>query len=632
MDGTATVLLTGATGYIGGRLLRRLEDGGHNVRCLARHPEKVTVRKPTTEVVPGDCLDEPSLGAALAGVHTAYYLVHSMASGSDFAELDHRAAANFGSAAKAAGVARIVYLGGLVGDAGSLSAHLKSRAETGDTLRQSGVPVIEFRASIVIGAGSLSFEMISALVERLPAMVCPRWVDTPTQPIAVDDVLTYLELALDVPDSRDHVFEIGGPQVVSYADMMREYARLRGLRRLLIPVSVLTPHLSGMWLALVTPAQARVGRALVEGLKNATVVRSPAAREAFPAVSPMPLQAAFTRAIEEGFTARRKLDTRSAVVDVPPALAFAPVRRIGGASGWYFGNLLWRTRGWLDLAFGGTGMPRHRRHPDECESGDLIDGWKVEHYEPDRHLRMSAGLRLPGRGWLEFEVTPIDGGTRSLIRQTASFDPRGVLGRAYWYAVLPIHSVLFRGLLRRITQIAERDLPRSTTSLFAYRSILTARAADVFRWHERPEALVDLMPKGLARIESRTGGLRDGGRVTLSVGLGPARMYVEARHFGYIAGLQFCDEQVRGPFKLWRHTHRTEALDPWHTLYEDRVEYAVAGGPRLNRVVEVLLRPLLTAAFASRHRVVRARTAAARIGRKRHRIDSFPALQRNRPR
>ena len=451
MDGR--VLLTGATGYIGGRLLRQLEEDGRTVRCLARQPARVASTRPTTEVVQGDCLDEASLDRALAGVQSAYYLVHSMAGRSDFADADRLAAARFGQAAARAGVRRIIYLGGLGANAGSLSTHLKSRAETGAVLRESGVPVIELQASVVIGAGSLSFEMIQALVERLPVMVCPRWVATLTQPIAIDDVLAYLAAALDLPESGSTVFEIGGPEVVSYGDMMREYARLRGLRRLLLPVPLLTPRLSGLWLGLVTPAQARVGRALVEGLRNRTVVRSPAARETF-RIEPMPLRAAFLKAIEEGAAARQRVDTRTMVVDVPPDKAFAPVRRIGGATGWYFGNLLWLMRGWLDRAVGGAGIARGRRDPEVCEAGDVIDGWTVEAYEPDRRMRLSSGMKLPGRGWLEFEVTPFDDGRRSTIRQTATFDPHGLLGRVYWYAVLPIHGVLFRGMLERIARRA----------------------------------------------------------------------------------------------------------------------------------------------------------------------------------
>jgi uncharacterized protein YbjT (DUF2867 family) len=451
----ADILITGTTGYIGGRLLRHLEAGGRAVRCMARTPERVTPGRPTTEVVRGDCLDEASLDRALDGVSSAYYLVHSMAAGSHFAELDRRAAGNFGKAAARAGVRRIIYLGGLADDIGSLSTHLKSRAETGEALRAAGVPVIEFRASIVIGAGSLSFEMIRSLVERLPVMVCPRWVDTRTQPIAIDDVVAYLTAALDRPHSASQLFEIGGPHVVSYGDLMREYARLRGLRRLLLPVPVLTPQLSGLWLALVTPAQAQVGRALVEGLRNASIVRSPAARNAF-SIDPVPLRTAFQRAVAEAGAAGWKTDRREVIVNVPATQAFAPVRRIGGATGWYFGNQLWKIRGWADRWLGGVGMTRGRRDLEHCEVGDVIDGWTVEAYEPDRLMRLSADMKLPGRGWLEFEVLRIDGGRRSRIRQTATFDPRGLLGRLYWIAVLPLHALIFRGLLRHIARRAER--------------------------------------------------------------------------------------------------------------------------------------------------------------------------------
>ena len=451
------ILLTGASGYIGGRLLRRLEEDGRTVRCLTRHPARLTAIGPNTEVVEGDCLNEASLDRALAGVHSAYYLVHSMGGRSDFVDADRRAADNFGRAAARAGVRRIIYLGGLTGDNGPLSTHLKSRAETGDVLRASGVPVVELRAAIVIGAGSLSFEMIHALVERLPVMICPRWVATLTQPIAIDDVLAYLEAALDLPHNGESaIFEIGGPEAISYGGMMREYARLRGLRRLLLPVPLLTPHLSGLWLALVTPAQARVGRALVEGLKNSTVVRSQTARDVFQ-IRPMPLREGLQRAISESARARRKIDTRTTEVDVPPAQAFAPIRRIGGATGWYFGTWLWQARSVLDRMLGGAGMRPGRRDPEQCVENDLIDGWTVEAWEPNQRLRLSAGLKLPGRGWLEFEVMPIDAGRRSIIRQTATFDPRGILGRAYWYAVLPLHGLMFRGMLKRIAERAERN-------------------------------------------------------------------------------------------------------------------------------------------------------------------------------
>jgi uncharacterized protein YbjT (DUF2867 family)/ligand-binding SRPBCC domain-containing protein len=450
---SASILLTGATGYIGGRLLRRFEEGGRAVRCLVREPARLRATKSETQIAQGDCLDEASLDRALAGVHSAYYLVHSMGGGSDFAEVDRRAADNFGRAAARAGVRRLIYLGGLTGNAPSLSTHLKSRAETGDILRASGVPVVEFRASIVIGAGSLSFEMIQALVERLPVMICPRWVATPTQPIAVDDVLAYLVAALDLPhDGGSPIFEIGGPEVVSYGDMMREYARLRGLRRWLVPVPLLTPHLSGLWLRLVTPAQARIGRALVEGLRNPTVVRSTAAPDTFP-IEPMPLRQALINAIR---------------------------------------------------------------------------------------ARASGGDRPVG------------------------------------------------------------------LELFTHRSVVHGRAEDVFQWHERPEALKDLTPLGrLIRIESQTGGVRDGGRVRLSFGIGPLRVFSEARHFDYVRGEQFSDEQVKGPFKIWRHTHRIKPLGAEVSLYEDRIEYALPGGPMVNRLARPIIRRLLAWFFSRRHQIVR---------------------------
>jgi len=600
-----TILLTGASGYVGSRFLRVLEEGGCEVRCLAREPERVTPRRVTTEIVAGDCLNEASLVAAMDGIDQAYYLVHSMASGPGFAALDRRAASNFGRAAARAGVRRIIYLGGLGDSSASLSTHLKSRVETGEALRDAGVPVVEFRASIVVGAGSLSFEMIRALVERLPVMICPKWVDTRTQPIAIDDVLAYLRAALHLPDGRGGIFEIGGPEVVSYGDMMREYAALRRLRRFFVSVPVLTPRLSGLWLGLVTPAQARVGRALVEGLRNPTVVRSPATRETFE-IRPMPLRDAFRRAIDENAAAQYKIDTRAVTVDAPPAEAFAPIRRIGGATGWYCADALWRLRGWLDRWGGGVGMPRLRRDPDDCVVGDVIDGWCVEAYEADRLLRLSAGLKLPGRGWLEFRVEPLHGGACSLIRQTAIFDPRGVAGRLYWYGVLPLHALVFRGLLRRI---AERAAPRAApaqVSTFTYGSIIGAPVAEVFRWHEQPGALAALTPSRLVRIEQQEGGIRDGGRVTFSIGVGSVRMRWVLRHYGYIACRRFCDEQVRGPFAVWRHAHSFEPIGASQALYQDRVEFTVGRGGVLNRIAAGVLRPVLTLVFASRHRVVRA--------------------------
>jgi len=472
--GAPLVLLTGATGYVGGRLLSELEARGVRVRCLARRPEFVRARVgPGTEVVAGDVRDAEALARAMAGVATCFYLVHSMSEGSRFAEEERLSAERFGAAARAAGVTRIVYLGGLAhGD--DLSEHLKSRIEVGRVLAASGVPVIEFRASIIIGSGSLSFEMVRSLVERLPVMLTPRWVRTQAQPIAIEDVIAYLVAALEAPPEVRGVFEIGGAERVSYAEIMRAYAEARGLRRWLIPVPVLTPRLSSLWLTLITPLYARVGRELIEGVRNETVVRDPAALAAFP-VRPRGIRAAIERALrnedrdfaltrwsdalsESGPATHRSfgsriVDSRSARVACSPDQAFAPIRRIGGARGWYYGNLLWRLRGLLDRFVGGPGLRRGRRDPETLAPGDALDFWRVEACEPGRRLRLAAEMRLPGRAWLQFDLEP--DGDHTVIRQTALFDPLGLAGLLYWYALYPLHELVFSGMLRAIARRAE---------------------------------------------------------------------------------------------------------------------------------------------------------------------------------
>ena len=470
------ILLTGATGYVGGRLWARLERDGRRLRLMTRRPGQLAAQvAPSTEVVRGDVKEPASLRAALAGVNTAYYLVHSMASGTDYREADRRGAEAFGAAARAAGVRRIVYLGGLGHDA-DLSGHLASRQEVGRVLAGSGVATLELRASIVVGSGSTSFEMVRALVDRLPVMVTPRWVGTLTQPIAIEDVLEYLVEAADLDLEGGRVVEIGGADRVSYGDLMREYARQRGLRRAMIPVPVLSTRLSSLWLGLVTPVYARVGRELVEGLRNETVVRDPAAAELF-RVRPRGAREAIARALvneDREFAATRWSDalssgpgprafggasvgsrlvnSRTARVPVPPEAAFAPIRRIGGRQGWYYADALWRLRGLLDLPFGGAGTRRGRRDPERLLPGDTVNFWRVEEVEPNRRLRLSAEMTLPGRAWLQFEVEPDDGG--SVIRQTAVFDPVGVLGRLYWYSVWPLHGLVFRGMVRGIARAA----------------------------------------------------------------------------------------------------------------------------------------------------------------------------------
>jgi uncharacterized protein YbjT (DUF2867 family) len=441
------VLIAGATGYVGGELLKRLLDAGYAVRCLARRPEALRAKAlPGLEVVEGDVLNSASVRAAMTGVGSAYYLVHSMGSTQSFEEQDRTGAQNFANAAREAGVRRIIYLGGLGHSTDQLSAHLRSRQEVGEILRSAGVPVIEFRASVVIGSGSLSFEMIRALVERLPVMIAPRWVSVDAQPIAIADMLAYLLAALDYPVASSNIFEIGGSDRVSYGGLMREYARQRGLRRLVISVPFLTPRLSSLWLGLVTPLYVRVGRKLIDSIRHSTVVEDPSALTEF-GIRPYGFREAISAAINAD-TRHLKIDSRMIHVNASQADAFAPIRRIGGAGGWYYANWMWQLRGWMDKLVGGVGMRRGRRDPDSLCVGDVVDCWRVEAIEPDHLLRLVAEMKLPGRASLEFEVTRDS--TGSVIRQTASFDPLGLLGRIYWYSVLPFHHYVFRGMLQGI--------------------------------------------------------------------------------------------------------------------------------------------------------------------------------------
>jgi uncharacterized protein YbjT (DUF2867 family) len=473
VDAGTKILLTGASGYVGGRLLKALEGRGERVRCLARRPEFLRPRVgASTEVVQGDVLDLESLRWALEGVDVAYYMVHSMGSLGDFEEEDRRAAENFAAAAREAGVRRIVYLGGLGREPG-LSRHLRSRHQVGRVLRESGVDTVEFRASIIIGSGSLSFEMIRALVEKLPVMITPRWVSERAQPLAIEDLIEYLVAALDFEVEGSAIYEIGGADRVSYMEIMKEYARQRRLKRFMIRVPVLSPRLSSLWLGLVTPLYARVGRELIDSVRNATVVNDEAAASAF-ALRPRGIGEAIERALanedrelaetrwsdalSSGATSSwggtkfgsRIVDSRSASVLVSPAEAFRPILRIGGDVGWYYGDFLWRLRGFLDLLVGGVGVRRGRRDPEQLAPGDTVDFWRVECYEPDGLLRLYAEMKLPGRAWLQFEVSGIEDG--AVLRQTAIFDPLGLAGLIYWYGLYPIRKLVFSGMLRGIVR------------------------------------------------------------------------------------------------------------------------------------------------------------------------------------
>jgi uncharacterized protein YbjT (DUF2867 family) len=409
----------------------------------------------------------------MAGVDTAFYLVHALASGGDLWREETEAARNFATAAESAEIRRIVYLGGLAAE-GAVSPHLATRREVGRILRATRLVTIEFRASIILGSGSLSFELIRALVERLPVMVTPKWVSREAQPIAIEDVIAYLLGSIEIPVDVGEQIEIGGGDRASYRDLMREYARQRGLHRAMVKVPVLTPWLSGLWLALVTPLNARIGRQLLEGMRSDSIVTSSRARELFPEIRPRGYREAIRRALANEdrdfaethwsdamssavgpkswhgvrFGARR-VDSRAVDLDASPRQAFAPVARIGGTSGWYYANALWRLRGLIDLAAGGIGLRRSRRHPEQLRPGDSLDFWRVEAVEPNRLLRLRAEMRLPGRAWLQFEVT---GDGPVVLRQTATFEPVGLLGLLYWYSLYPIHAAMFKGMLAAIAR------------------------------------------------------------------------------------------------------------------------------------------------------------------------------------
>lgn len=476
-----TVLIAGASGYIGSRMIQPLARAGFSVRAAARHPEAIPRDAAThaAEVLPFDVSDDSTLARILEGIRVAYYLVHTLGAGSEYAERDRAAASAFAACARAAGVERIVYLGGLgSGGEGRLSEHLASRQEVGQILATSGVPVIEMRASIVIGSGSTSFEMIRNLVEKIPVMTTPRWVRMKAQPISMRDVATYLVAAasLDIGSVGSHrVYEIGGADVVSYGELLSLYARSRGLRRLVIPVPVLSPGLSGWWLYLFTPREATVGRQLAESLRFPTVVTDSSAQEDFGHIEVLGAAEAVELALREEndafarlswseeFAARlepvhryregRHLDSRAIVASCPPEAAFDPIACIGGERGWYAFDTLWDLRGVVDVLLGGPGRRRGRKSQYVLGEGDYLDWWRVERIIPGRFLRLRAEMKMPGDGWLQYELTEVPEGT--LIRQTAIFDPKGLLGRLYWYGVLPFHHFVFNGTLAGIDRACQ---------------------------------------------------------------------------------------------------------------------------------------------------------------------------------
>ncbi|MCK5943417.1 MAG: SDR family oxidoreductase, partial [Planctomycetes bacterium] len=469
------------TGYVGGRLVPALLDQGYRVRCLAREPRKLAARPwrddPRVAVEQVDVDDTAALTEALRGCRAAYYLVHSMiAQGDEYRSHDQRLARSFAEAARAAGVQRIVYLGGLGELGDNLSEHLASRREVEVTLASTGVALTVLRAAMIIGSGSASFEILRYLVEHLPAMVTPRWVRTESQPIAIRNVLHYLVACLEVERTAGRALDIGGPEVLSYLQLMHTMADARRLRRrLVVPVPVLTPRLSSWWIHLVTPVPHSIARPLAEGLRNRTVCRDDTAARLMPQrllTMREAIDAALGRHqdahIETAWTDAGAMpgdpdwaggttyeDRRETEVLAPAAVTFATAMGIGGHNGWYGGNWLWRVRGALDKLLGGPGLRRGRRDARQLVVGDALDFWRVVQVTPDRSLELRAEMRLPGTAVLQIDVADL--GDRSRLAVTARFKPRGLLGILYWYAVLPLHALVFRGMLNGLKRAAERE-------------------------------------------------------------------------------------------------------------------------------------------------------------------------------
>jgi len=478
--GIRTIAVVGATGYVGGRLVPRLLDAGYHVRCLARDERKVKARpwgsNPLASFARTDLSQEDGVAAALAGCHAAFYLVHSMnVARREYRRRDQEIAERFARAAHHAGVARIIYLGGLGETGDGLSEHLASRREVESALASTPVPVTTLRAAMIIGAGSASFETLRYLVERLPVMITPRWVHTECQPIAIGDVLHYLVACLDAPETTGKTLDIGGANVATYAQIMQTMARaLRLPARRVIPVPVLTPRLSSLWIHLVTPVNKEIARPLAEGLKNRVVCRDDEAARLMPghrltiaeAVSAA-LQAGGADSSSTSWTdtgvmpgdpdwagGKVFVDRRATQVRVPPAATFGAVCRVGGRQGWYSAGWLWRLRGAIDRLAGGPGLSRGRRHPEEIRYGDALDFWRVTAIDPHQRLALRAEMKLPGDAELEFAVQADGRGTR--LTQTARFKPRGLGGLLYWWAVFPVHQLVFQRMLDGIRRDAEK--------------------------------------------------------------------------------------------------------------------------------------------------------------------------------
>jgi uncharacterized protein YbjT (DUF2867 family) len=491
------VAVLGATGYIGARLVPKLVESGQKVRAIGRNPDKLKGRvwsnADGVETVFGDVFDTESLEQALSGCAVVYYLVHSMnPEVGDFAEADRTAAKNMAEVAKRVGVKRIIYLAGLGEDNVDLSHHLKSRREVEEVLRSGDVPVTTLRAAMIIGSGSASFEILRYLVERLPVMVTPRWIFTQCQPIAVRNVLHYLVACLDCPQTVGETYDIGCQEVVTYSDLMRIYAEEAGLtKRLVIPVPVLTPRLSSYWIHLVTPVPAALARPLAEGLRNPVLCQDNRIRDLIPqelldcrrairfALEKLRLQQVETSWTDAGAVAPVEWSTeedpdwaggtifkddRRMLVKCTAQKLWPSVVGIGGKTGWYYADWLWHLRGWMDRLLGGPGLGRGRRDPAEVQVGDALDFWRVLAVEPGHRLKLVAEMKLPGEAVLELVLTECADGTTE-VRQYARYKPRGLLGLLYWYAVLPLHNLVFVGMLTGIAKASDVDIVNGPTPI-----------------------------------------------------------------------------------------------------------------------------------------------------------------------
>jgi uncharacterized protein YbjT (DUF2867 family) len=480
MPSSKLILVTGATGYVGGRLVPRLLEAGYRVRCLVRDPNRLQGRSwlNRVEVLSGDALTPSTLTEAMQGASVAYYLIHGRQGGKRDAERDLAVARNFAEAAGEAGIQRIIYLGELVDPTSELSPYLRARHETGYILRYSNVPVTEFRAGMIVGSGSALFEMIRYLTEREPVLICPAWFFSQAQPIAIRDILSYLIAALETSESSGMMIEIGGPTRLTYADMLLGYAKERNLKRVLIRTPFYAPRLSAYWVHMVTPIHWRVVLPLIEGLRARLIVRDEAAKKLFPQVKPLDFQTAVHLAlgriqrdnvetswsdalvtvagdikpykfiVQEGLF----VETRQLLLNLSPETVFRSYTGIGGERGWLYMDRAWAMRGWIDKAVGGVGLRRGRRHPDETRVGESLDFWRVEEVEKDHLLRLRAEMKLPGKAWLQFESLPQN--DKTLLTVTAYFAPHGFLGFLYWYAMWPFHKFIFDGLTRRVASRA----------------------------------------------------------------------------------------------------------------------------------------------------------------------------------